>query len=52
MLADLLGVIEHVKIHLFTRSQRTSAWFNLEDLLVEDLFLECLSLAGGAWVSP
>jgi len=42
MLADFLRVVKYMKVHLLTRSQRSSARLNLEDLLVEDLLLKGL----------
>ena len=52
VLADFFGVIEHVQIHLLAWCQRASSRLNLEDLLVKDLLLEGLILAGSARISP
>ena len=52
VLANFLWIVEHMEIHLLTRSQRASARFNLKDLLVEDLLLKGLLLARSARVSP
>ena len=34
MLANFLGVVENVQVHLLTRCKRASSWLDLEDLLL------------------
>ena len=52
MLADFFRVVEHVQVHLLSRSQRASPWLNLEYLLVQDLLLKGLLFAGRAGICP
>jgi len=52
MLADFLGVVKHMEVHLLTGSKRASSGFDLEDLLLQDFLLESLLWAWSAGVSP
>ena len=52
MLANFFRVVEHMQVHLLSRSQRASPWLNLEYLLVQNLFLKGLFFAGSTGICP
>ena len=52
MLADFLGVVKHMEVHLLTGSKRASSGLDLEDLLLQDFLLESLLWAWSTGVSP
>ena len=52
VLANLLGIVKHVEVHLLARRERATTRLNFEDVLVKDLLLESLFLAWSARVGP
>lgn len=49
---DFFGVVENRAVHLLAGSKRASFRFDMEDLLINDVLLECLFLGGLSWISP
>ena len=52
MFPNLFWEIVHRKVHLFSWCKSSSAWFNCENLLFEDILLESLFCAWLTWISP
>ena len=52
MLANLLGVVENVEVHLLSWGKRATSWLDLKDLAIKDLLLESLLFAWSARISP
>lgn len=52
MVPDFFRVVENRAVHLLAGSKRASFRFDMEDLLVNDVLLECLLFGGLSWISP